>query len=188
DLRALLEGAGVSGPFVIGTHSDGATVATLFTDAYPDEVVGLLFVDPRGPRVTAGWLDALPEPDPDEPSSVTEFRDALETFETDPSLNPEHLHLQASFAEALAALEASGPLFGDRPVVVLSAETTPGPRLELPAELAMSIDEIWAAGQQDLADESTAGSVELVPGAGHEIQADQPAVVIDALERILDAL
>ncbi len=51
DLRALLDAAGVSGPFVIGAHSYGATVATLFTQAYPDEVVGLLFVDPaKSPR------------------------------------------------------------------------------------------------------------------------------------------
>ena len=188
DLRAVLDGAGVSGPFVIGAHSDGATVATLFTQAYPDEVVGLLFVDPRGPHVTAEWLDALPPPGPDEPASVTEFRDALETFETDPSLNPEHLHLEASFAEAAAAIDAPGSLFGDRPVGVLSAETTPGPQLGLPPELATTIDEIWAAGQQDLADESTAGSRETVPGSGHEIQVDRPQAVIDALQRILDDL
>ena len=67
DLRATLDGADVSGPFVIGSHSDGATVATLFTQAYPDDVVGLLFVDPRGPHVTAEWLDALPAPAPTSP-------------------------------------------------------------------------------------------------------------------------
>jgi pimeloyl-ACP methyl ester carboxylesterase len=188
DLRALLDAARVSGPFVIGAHSDGATVATLFTQAYPDDVVGLLFVDPRGPRVRVEWLDALPAPAADEPASITDFRDGLETFETDPSLNPERLHLQASFAAGAAALDAPGPLFGDRPVLVLSAETTPGPQLGLPPDLARTIDDIWAAGQQELADESTAGSLETVARAGHEIQVDQPAAVIDALERILDDL
>ena len=188
DLRALLDAAGVSGPFVIGSHSNGATVATLYTQAYPDEVVGLLFVDPRGPHVAARWQDALPAPTADEPASVTDFRDELETFYTDPSLNPEHLHLRTSFEAAAAALDAPGPLFGDRPVVVLSAETTPGPQLGLPANLATTIDDVWAAGQQELADESTAGSLETVSGAGHEIQVDQPPAVIDALERILDDL
>jgi len=127
DLRALLDAAGVSGPFVIGAHSYGATVAILFTQAYPDEVVGLLFVDPESPRASARFRDALPAPAGGEPAIVTDFRDGLMTFETDPSLNPEHLHLQASFAEAAAALAAPGPLFGDQPVVVVSAETTPGP-------------------------------------------------------------
>jgi pimeloyl-ACP methyl ester carboxylesterase len=188
DLRGLLDAAGVSGPFVIGAHSYGATLATLFTEAYPEEVVGLLFVDPESPRVSARFRDALPAPTADEPASVTDFRDGLETFETDPSLNPEHVHLRASFAVAAAALDAPGPLFGDRPVVVLSAETTPGPQLGLPPDLAATVDDIWAAAQQELADESTAGSLETVSGAGHEIQVDQPPAVIDALERILDDL
>lgn len=185
DLRALLDAAGVSGPFVIGAQSYGATVATLFTQAYPDEVVGLLFVDPQSPRVTARWRDALSAPAAGEPASVTDFRDGLETFETDPSLNPEHVHLRTSLAEAAAALDAPGPLFGDRPVVVLSAETTPGSRSGLPPDLATTVDEIWAAAQQELADESTAGSLETVSGAGHEIQVDRPPAVIEALEGIL---
>lgn len=185
DLRALLDAAGIDGPFVIGTHSDGATVTTLFAQAYPDDVVGLLFVDPRGPHVTAEWLDALPAPASGEPASVTDFRDGLETFETDPSQNPEHLHLRDSFAEAAAAIDAPGPLFGDRPVMVLSAETTPGPQLGLPADLASTIDAIWVAGQQELADESTAGARDTVSGAGHEIQFDRPQAVIEALEQLL---
>jgi hypothetical protein len=60
--------------------------------------------------------------------------------------------------------------------------------LGLPPKLAKAIDEIWAAGQQELADESTVGSRETVSGAGHEIQVDRPPAVIDALERLLDAV
>jgi pimeloyl-ACP methyl ester carboxylesterase len=185
DLRALLDASDVSGPFVIGAHSYGATVATLFTQAYPDDVVGLVFVDPQGPRVTAGWRDALPAPSAGEPTSVTSWRDELDTFETDPSLNEERVELRTSLAAAAAALDAPGPLFGDRPVVVLSAEDVNVPYSDLPPELAATFGDIWAAGQQELADESTAGSVEEVPGVGHVIQNDDPPAVIDALERVL---
>jgi pimeloyl-ACP methyl ester carboxylesterase len=188
DLRSLLDAAGVSGPFVIGAHSYGATIATLFTEAYPEEVVGLVFVDPESPLVGARFRDALPAPAADEPASVRAFRDGLETFENDPSLNPEHLHLRPSFAEATVVLAAPGPLFGDRPLVVLSAEITPGSQMGLPPDLATTIDALWAAAQQELADESTASALETVSGAGHEIQVDQPAAVINALERILDDL
>ena len=96
-----------------------------------DDVVALLFVDPEGARVEARWLDALSTPSAHEPASVSEFRHQLETFGTDPSMNPEDLHLQNSFAEATAALDEPGPPFGDRPVVVLSAETNPRPQLGL---------------------------------------------------------
>jgi pimeloyl-ACP methyl ester carboxylesterase len=188
DLRALLGAAAVSGPFLLGAHSYGATVATLFTQAAPDEVVALLFIDPENARVEASWLDALPPPAAGEPASVTELRNQLEVFGTDPTLNPEHQHLRSSFAEAAAALDAPGPLFGDRPVVVLSAETTPGPQFGLPPDLSTAIDEIWAAGQQELADESTAGSVATVDGAGHDIQVDQPLAVVAALESMLNDL
>jgi len=58
----------------------------------------------------------------------------------------------------------------------------------LPPKLAKTIDDLWAAAQQELADESTAGSLETVSGMGHEIQVDQPQAVIDALEWILDDL
>ena len=69
-------------------------------------------------------------------------------------------------------------------MVVLSAETKPGSGSGLPTDLAKTIDEHWAAAQQELADESTAGSRETVSGAGHEIQVDRPPAVIDALEMI----
>ena len=186
DLRGLLEAAGVRGPLVIAAHSYGATLATLFTEAHPDEVVGLLLVDPQSPNVTSQWRDALPTRTASEPASVKDFRHELETFYADPSLNPEHVHLRPSFADAAAAaaLDAPGPLFADRPVVVLSAETTPGPQLGLPPDLATTVDDIWAAAQQELADESTAGTLETVPGAGHTIQVDKPPAVIDALEGI----
>jgi pimeloyl-ACP methyl ester carboxylesterase len=185
DLRALLDAADISGPFVIGAHSFGATIATLFTQAYPDDVLGLVFVDPQGPRTSDGWLKALPPESADEPKEIADLRDDLETFQTDPSLNPEHVRIRESMAAAVAALDADGPLFGDRPVVVLSAESNPGSGLGLPPDLATTIDEIWAAAQQELADESTAGSLETVAGAGHNIQVEKPPAVIKALEGVL---
>src|SRR5580765_4910419 len=127
-------------------------------------------------------------PRPTSPAGVTDFRDQLETFDDDPSLNPEHLHLWPSFEEAASELDAPGPLFGDRPVVVLSAERSPGTELGLPPDLATTVDEIWFAAQQELADESTAGSLQAVSGAGHEIQFDRPQAVIQALERIVNDL
>jgi len=185
DLRAMLDAAGVSGPFVVGSWSYGATVATLFTQAYPDDVVGLLFVDPQSPGVVAKWRDALPAPTDDEPASVTSLRKEFDTFYDDPSQNPEHVHLLPSLAEAAAALEAPGQLFGDRPVVVLSAGSTPATQQGLPPDLATTLQDLWTAAQQELADESTAGARETVPGAGHAIQVEKPQAVIDALEDVL---
>ena len=121
DLHALLAAAGVKGPFVLGAHSFGAIIATLFTQLYPDDVLGLVFVDPQAPRQSAAFLKALPPASADESGAVKEIRDVLENFETDPSQNPEHVAIRESGAKASAALDGAGPLFGDRPVVMLSA-------------------------------------------------------------------
>ena len=185
DLHAMLGAAGVEGPFVLGAHSMGIWPATVFAERYPDEVAGVVVVDPRGPRVSSGWRDALPDAVAGEPDAVAANREELDTFETDPSLNDEHLDLTASAAEAAAALDAAGPLFGDRPVVVLSAANTPQSWADLPPDLATTFDRIWLAGQQEFADESSAGTFEVVPGVGHDIPMEQPPAVIQALESML---
>jgi pimeloyl-ACP methyl ester carboxylesterase len=185
DLRALLDAAGVEGPFVLGSHSMGAWPAAVFAERYPDDVVGFVVVDPRGPRVSDEWRDALPPAATGEPEAVAANREELGAFETDPSMNDEHLDLAASAAQASAALDADGPLFGDRPVVVLSAANTPQSWHDLPTDLATTFDGIWAAGQQEFADESTAGTLTVVPNVGHDIQLEQPPAVIEALESML---
>jgi pimeloyl-ACP methyl ester carboxylesterase len=46
DLRALVRAAGIDGPVVLVGHSIGGLYATLFADEYPDDVAGLVLVDP----------------------------------------------------------------------------------------------------------------------------------------------
>ena len=187
DLRALVDAADLPGPFVVGAHSFGAQTMSVFAETYPDDVAGIVFVDPRGPRVSGSWRDALPPAAADEAAAIAANRDELGTFETDPSLNDEHLDLTATAAEAIAALDGPGPLFGDRPVVVLSAADTMSAWADLPADLAATFGEIWLDGQRELADESTAGTFTVVADSGHEIQFEQPAVVVVALESVLAA-
>ena len=175
----------MDGPFVVGAHSYGATVATLLTQAHPDAVLGLVFVDPQPPSQSADWLAALPPRAEGESPGITAWRDDIEGFQADPSMNAEHVHLRDSFDAATAALDAPGPLFGDRPVIVLQAERTPNVWHDLPPELESTFTAIWSSAQQALADESTAGSLQAVPDTGHNIQVEAPTAVITALESVL---
>ena len=95
DLHGLLDAAGIRGPFVIGAHSFGAIIATLFTQAYPNDVLGLVFVDPQAPRQSAAFLEAMPPASADEASAVRDIREVLENFETDPSQNPS-VHIESA--------------------------------------------------------------------------------------------
>lgn len=46
DLHALLDRAGVRGPYILAAHSAGALYARLYAARYPDEVKGLVLVEP----------------------------------------------------------------------------------------------------------------------------------------------
>jgi pimeloyl-ACP methyl ester carboxylesterase len=68
DLHALLQHAGIKGPVVLAGHSLGGLYATLYADRFPDEVAGLLLIDPtipqqgpnpfKTPEERAGWKAA----------------------------------------------------------------------------------------------------------------------------------
>jgi pimeloyl-ACP methyl ester carboxylesterase len=62
ELHTALRNAGVSGPYVFVGHSYGGLLARLFTDAYPDEVAGLVLAEPSHPelfRRAPGFARAL---------------------------------------------------------------------------------------------------------------------------------
>ena len=48
DLHALLEHAGITGPVVLVAHSVGGLYSELFSATFPDEVGGMVLVDPTG--------------------------------------------------------------------------------------------------------------------------------------------
>ena len=115
---------------------------------------------------------------------MTDERRFLTDFRSDPSQNPEHLLVAASEEQVARMLDESGPLFGDLPVVVLQAplpELLPGlPRSYVAATHAAIID-----GNKELAAESRDGAVIKVEDTGHNIQDDQPEVVIDAIREVM---
>nr|WP_315487446.1 alpha/beta hydrolase [uncultured Undibacterium sp.] len=71
---------------------------------------------------------------------------------------------------------------GDRPIVVLTA-VRPVPKQESKFEKALR--ENWSRMQEDQAKWSSQGQHQPVQDAGHYIQFDQPAVVIDAVRSVI---
>lgn len=57
ELRALLQSAGEEGPYLLAGHSYGANVVRLFWSLYPEEVAGMVLIDPgtlyEDPRLPA---------------------------------------------------------------------------------------------------------------------------------------
>ena len=58
DLYTLLQGANVPGPYVMAGHSFGGLYTLRFAALYPDEIAGMVLVDPTAPAPTASTAPA----------------------------------------------------------------------------------------------------------------------------------
>jgi pimeloyl-ACP methyl ester carboxylesterase len=77
--------------------------------------------------------------------------------------------------------------FGDKPVIVLTASIDPpGEDYNEAEKKAWTVR--WKAGHDTLAARSTRGESIFVPNSGHYIQVEQPAVVIDAIRKVVLAV
>ena len=63
DLKAALSGANILGPYVLVGHSLGSYETLLFADNDPEEVVGMILIDPSIPDQPARMESVAPTPD-----------------------------------------------------------------------------------------------------------------------------
>ena len=169
DLRATLEVAGETAPFVLVGHSHGGNYVRVFTDRYRSEVVGVVMVDTFDPDLEAAYIHPLLGPLRQEyEAQLDRLRDLVAQVED--------LDWPASEQQLLAASVAGTP------VEVLRAPRGE-PRLDATTNDAIAA--AWMAGYESL----SPGSVhyELAWGAGHLIQMDRPDLVIVATRRLVDA-
>ena len=184
DLMALLDAADLQEPVVLAAHSLGSHPAVGLVARAPERVAGVVLIDPLPPRVSAAQRAALPPEKPDESPEAAEERRFLTEVLFDPAQNPEHLLLAASDEEVATLLDEPGPIFGDLPTVVLRG---PGPpRLQgLPDSYYAATEAAFDDGFRELAAESTRGRLIEVEDTGHNIQDDQPEVVMDAIRDVM---
>lgn len=179
DLHALLTVAGVPGPYVLTGHSLGGLYVRLYASMFPDTVVGLVLVDAAHEdqelRRNALLQSLLPTPlPPIEPGAATFVE----------RVGDEQVDFARSAAQVRAA-RATAPLPAMPLTVVahgLAAESEPG----TPAELVAAQEQLWQELQADLASLVPGGRLVIAEHSGHIIQHDQPALVIDAIETVVD--
>ena len=188
DLHALLKASGEGKrPYVVVGHSMGGAVSRLYASQYPEEVSGLVLVDPT-PHEAANliteeewelWKPLLGGPPPEE---ALELYPALEWSDNDRNL------AQASAAEELKpmpfiAFQSDVP-FDFTPFV---EDGTLPMTAEEAEEFRILLYNAW---------HDTIGEwVSQVPGArfiddpqsGHYIHQEQPQLVIDSIREVLDA-
>lgn len=159
ELHALLEGAGVQGPYVVAGHSYGGLFARVYAARYPGETAGVVLIDSSHPeqftRLPDGQenyeearqlfaiaplltrvgvvrlFDLLPAP----PGLPPEQRAQVE------ALNPSTRQVSTTAEEFRATPETTtqaraGDVLDDKPLAVISAGRQASTWLELQDELA----------------------------------------------------
>jgi pimeloyl-ACP methyl ester carboxylesterase len=172
DLHALLEKAGIAPPYVLAGQSFGGMNARMFTHLYPEAVAGVVLIDSSHPDAYAELAKVLPEPRREDKNY-----ELIKGWREGPDLSGsrEWIDLKAN----AALIRITGHL-GDRPLIVL----TQSPQWNdpyAPDELEPVIDAVGERLQKGLADLSTRSKFIVASKAGHNIQADEPQLVIDAI-------
>jgi pimeloyl-ACP methyl ester carboxylesterase len=178
DLHALLTAAKVPGPYILVGHSVGGLLVRLYSDHYPNDVVGVVMVEPTDESFRGYVKDSGP-------GRWVRTRDGLQPNELNPA--------RAAFARELQAiheLRSKNPSpLGTRPLVVLI-----GGR-KRPSPIADTPEDMWAELQRQdqelklaLAGLSRQSKAVIDPVSGHNLHVDDPLLVVLAIGEVADAV
>lgn len=197
DLRAVLAKASVAPPYVLVGHSFGGPIIAAYANRHPEDVAGLVFVDPTAPEFALSQIEDSGIADR---IRMIAMRVAAETglarLWLSRSRHTEYAKLFASrdLTAMLRELRDSNGLlmeaagiesFGDRPVIVLTGGST-APRGMRAEEIQRILDRLLAE-HSELARRSTRGEHRVVD-AGHMIQMEQPAAVTQAILQVVETV
>lgn len=170
DLRKLLDKAGVAPPYVLAGQSFGGMNARMFASTYPDTVVGMVLVDSSHPDEYPEVAKVLPPASPGEPALLKGWREGPDLSKT-----REWVDLKAN-ADLVRATNG----FGNIPLVVLTASPSWNDP-SAPDDVEPLIDSVHHKVQAQLLTLSTRSKHVIAKQAGHNIQAEEPQLVIDAI-------
>jgi pimeloyl-ACP methyl ester carboxylesterase len=205
ELHTLLTNAGIDGPIVLVAHSAGGKHARLYAQRHPEQVAGIVLVDPR-----SEYVDDHQTPDQvaAEHAEVVGFQGQVATLArfgvirliwswgwpkalpVTANLAPETRqligilqarpqHLSTSLSETDAARLDNAALrnatLGATPLVVLEAGRT---MQQIPN---------WRESQEYQAGLSTNSRLIVAAGSDHSIHWDQPGLVMDAVRTVIVA-
>lgn len=181
DLHALLTNAPIPGPYILVGHSLGGFNIRLYASQYPQDVVGLVFVDSGQPDFNDRICVALPTESPNTNLSIlfpNEICDITMQSGSDWAQVMEGL----DFTTSANQVRGTGT-FGDLPLVVMAAQYS----IKSLGGTEEVSGEIWNQMQQELAALSTQGRYIIIENADH-VDIVQKQTVWEAIIEMVDAL
>lgn len=192
-LHALLEELDAPPPYVLVGHSWGGALIHYFAGRYPNEIAGLVYIDP--PDVNMSRADGLALFEeagaPDGEAALKEAEDAVRVFLAQA---PEGVQAEREVIRELV-FERDPEERGLRPVpdvptaVLLAGRFEPPPReLKLPFDAQAHFEAGMRLRMQSMsknAMERSEGLFIFATHASHLIHGDDPALVTDAIRRVV---
>jgi pimeloyl-ACP methyl ester carboxylesterase len=190
ELRSLLSGLGIPGPYVLVGHSLGGLNVEVYADLHPDEVAGMVLLDPpplsfilgeeyvelgsMAGRMTDEWQGIA---DRGLRSESEQTRAEASFFQT---LASEHREMFGASAQQAASIGS----FGDTPLVVI-ASGVPNPAF---GEGAEAYQQYWAAESRALAAKSSRGQFVFAETSTHRLHVDAADLVTETILSMVESL
>lgn len=214
DLHALLEQAGLPQPYLLVGHSQGSLYTRVFAARHPEQVSGLVLVDPTHDGITrrfpkfsaaldirlyrlltlvgrAGLLRMITRVKPDfllgGPGFLARYPAEQRGQVRASLLWPGLFPASANETAGWPAIFAElrrTPLPADLPLIVLTRGRADLAGWGLSRAEQDEMFRIWREGHAELARQSTRGRLSVVEQTGHMIMIEQPEAVIAAIREI----
>ncbi|WP_066831935.1 alpha/beta fold hydrolase [Rufibacter ruber] len=174
DLRTLIEQAKLQPPFILVGHSYGAFIIRAYAAQHPDEVKGLVFVDPAQEKM----MQELKKADPAK---------ALKDIELQNSFVPARFRQENDLINQIFDKGAL-PDFGKLPqvpvVVLTSVQHRANPELFLHEPKGVAI---WRNLHTEFFSQFTNGAHIVTARSGHNIHREEPELVVNAISQVVQA-
>lgn len=165
DLAGALDALGVPSRRILVGHSYGGMLALLHASLRPEEVVGLVLVDPMNPRFVEATGDfvkstvpSIEEPENDRERAILRMTRCFDA-------------LAAAVAPAEAGLEV--------PIVVVTAGE--------PWWGEPGIDRAWRESHEAIAAAGGNRRLVVAEGSDHDVPGERPEAVVGAVEAVIEA-
>jgi pimeloyl-ACP methyl ester carboxylesterase len=186
-LHRLLEQIKVGPPYVLVGHSWGGALVRYYAGAHPNDVVGLLYIDPTDITLTRADMVALFESIGAREADYDQFSRVMQRAVA--AMAPP-LVAEASVITELLDSDIESRALPPAPLVPTSVLVAG--RVGAPPQAGMPFDtKAYARAMHERQVESLrswvieGGTFEVVSESGHSIHVDSPAVVIAAIQRLV---
>jgi pimeloyl-ACP methyl ester carboxylesterase len=169
----------VPGPYVLAGHSNSGLFSLLYASTHPRQLAGLVLIDAVHPAYHKRRLAMLKSLVPPEAWEALR-QEAMAVLPR--LLDPEGVDIWTSERQTREALRRS-PL-RPMPLVVLAHGRPDDPG----AAFVEQEERLWRQLQRELAQLVPGGRLVIATQSGHDIQHDQPELVLDAIRDVVRAV